>query len=118
MQITRTNILTQKESTMELDITQEQIDAFQNGAKVQDAFPNLTDDEREFILTGMSPEEWDATVPEEDEEDEENEIDWDDDNSNDVVLVEDEGGAVYTEDQLAELEAMNQDQERSQEGPD
>ena len=35
--------------------------------KVQHAFPNLTDDEREFIMTGITQKEWDETFPEEDE---------------------------------------------------
>ena len=29
---------------------------------VQDAFPYLSADGREFILTGINPEEWDASV--------------------------------------------------------
>jgi hypothetical protein len=32
---------------------------------IQDAFPHLTPSQREFILTGISPEEWDATFPDE-----------------------------------------------------
>jgi hypothetical protein len=34
---------------------------------IQDAFPTLTADEREFILTGITSEEWDEIFPEEDE---------------------------------------------------
>lgn len=29
------------------------------GDLIQDAMPNLSDDQREYILTGLSPEEWD-----------------------------------------------------------
>ena len=36
---------------------------------VQDAFPDLTPDQREFLLTGVTPDEWDEIFPEEDEED-------------------------------------------------
>lgn len=47
---------------MDLAITEEQIDNFISGVKVQDAFPHLKPHEREFILTGMTPEEWDDLV--------------------------------------------------------
>lgn len=36
----------------ELDITSSQISAYQNGTLIQDAFPNLDADDREFIKTG------------------------------------------------------------------
>lgn len=38
---------------------------WKQGMFIQDAFPQLTDDEREFILTGLTPEDWDAIFPEE-----------------------------------------------------
>lgn len=31
---------------------------------IQDAFPALSDDDREFILTGITPNEWDAVMQE------------------------------------------------------
>ena len=31
---------------------------------IQDAFPELTDDQREFILSGMTPAEWDKAFSE------------------------------------------------------
>jgi len=60
MQITRTNPFTGKEATKDLAITQEQIDAWQAGTLIQDAFPNLTAGEREFLKTGITDEDWDA----------------------------------------------------------
>jgi len=42
----------------ELAITKEQVTAFSNGTKVQHAFPNLSMEEREFLLSGIVPEEW------------------------------------------------------------
>ena len=47
--------------SVEIPCTQEQMDAYRNGALIQDAFPNLTADQREFILTGITKEEWDDT---------------------------------------------------------
>lgn len=34
---------------------------------IQDRLHYLDADQREFIMTGITPEEWDATFPEEDE---------------------------------------------------
>ncbi len=45
-----------------------QWDAWQNGQFIQNAMPELTADEREFLLTGMTPEEWDEAFGEEDDE--------------------------------------------------
>lgn len=60
MHITRTSILSHKERTRILPITNEQLQAYYNGMLLQDAFPKLTADEREFIKTGITAEEWDA----------------------------------------------------------
>ncbi len=54
--------------TREFPITRDQWDAWLNGAYIQDAFPHLSPDDREFLLTGMTSEEWDATFGEDDEE--------------------------------------------------
>ncbi len=34
---------------------------------IQEAFPSLTREEREFILTGVTPEEWQEAFPPEEE---------------------------------------------------
>lgn len=34
---------------------------------IQDCFPELSNDEREFLLTGITPEEWDAAFGEDEE---------------------------------------------------
>lgn len=44
---------------MDIPVTQDQIDRWVNGELIQNAMPNLTADEREFIMTGITPEEWD-----------------------------------------------------------
>lgn len=36
---------------------------------VQTAFPQLSDPQREFLLTGITPGEWDEMFPEEDDDD-------------------------------------------------
>lgn len=59
MNITRTSIVSGKTNTMDLNVTQEQIDKFNRGVHVQTAFPNLSASEREFILSGITDQEWD-----------------------------------------------------------
>lgn len=58
MKITRQSTFSGKVRTMDLDITNEQILKYESGELLQDAFPNLTDDEREFFKSGITKEEW------------------------------------------------------------
>ena len=60
MEVTRTSALTGNTRTLDLNVTMEQMFAYANGALLQEAFPQLTADEREFIKTGITAEEWDA----------------------------------------------------------
>lgn len=57
--------------TLDLPVTMAQMQAWMNGELIQNAMPQLTDDQREFILTGITPEEWNKIFPpDEDEADE------------------------------------------------
>ena len=60
MQIVRTSTLSGNTSAMEIAVSQDQLDAWSNGALIQNAMPNLNADEREFIMTGITPSEWTA----------------------------------------------------------
>jgi len=51
---------------MVLDMTIDQYDAWTNGMLIQDAVPQLNVDEREFLKSGILPDEWDAMCGEED----------------------------------------------------
>ncbi len=55
--------LTSKLNEMVMPISHDLFNAqyanWQRGALIQDAFPSLNPDEREFIKTGITPEEWD-----------------------------------------------------------
>jgi hypothetical protein len=44
---------------MNLDVTVEQIEQWKGGDLIQDVMPHLSRDEREFLITGMTPDEWD-----------------------------------------------------------
>lgn len=58
MKLTRTSPISGKKNTMDLDLTIDQITDWEKGAMIQDAMPNLTVDEREFIKTGITSEDW------------------------------------------------------------
>jgi len=60
MRILRTSRLTGNTSAMNIDITQAQLDAWVDGSLIRDVMPNISADEREFIITGITPDEWDA----------------------------------------------------------
>jgi len=63
MLITRTNPFNGSVNTRDLDITDEQVAAYEAGALVQNAFPNLSADDREFYKTGI--DNWDEIFGEE-----------------------------------------------------
>lgn len=58
MIITRTSIFTGVERSRDLNITEEQYALYESGKLIQHAFPHLSADDREFILTGTTVEEW------------------------------------------------------------
>ena len=59
MLITRRSILSGIERTFDLNVTEEQlIQYYEECMLAQVAFPNLTEDERKFIMTGITKDEW------------------------------------------------------------
>ncbi len=60
MLITRTSPFSGNTNSMEIEVTQEQLSSWESGVLIQNAMPNLSADEREFIMTGITPEEWDS----------------------------------------------------------
>ena len=75
MRITRKSMVTGKTHTLDLPVTEEQLAAYEAGAQLQVAFPDLPAPQREFIKTGITPEEWLKHVigPAEEPDDEEDE---------------------------------------------
>lgn len=63
MLLTRTSQISGRENTVEIPMTEDDFNAayarWRSGALVQNAFPNLSADQREFIKTGITPQEWD-----------------------------------------------------------
>jgi len=66
MEITRTSMYSGITRSRILDITEEQLEAYHNGALIQNAFPHLSDTDREFFMTGITRNEWIEMFSEED----------------------------------------------------
>ena len=64
MKVTRTSMFTGITRTIDLPITEDDLRAWNNGMLIQNACPALTADEREFIMTGVTSEEWEETFSE------------------------------------------------------
>ena len=58
MLITRRNPFTGEHHTREIAILEHQLNAWKQGALIQDAAPHLSADEREFIISGILPDQW------------------------------------------------------------
>jgi len=64
IQVTRQSVLTRQINTMELPILQEHLDIYDTVGDilVQDAFPNLNVEQREFLISGITPQEWNKYI--------------------------------------------------------
>ena len=58
MKITRTNPFNGGISSLEIAVTEEQLESYYAGELLQNAFPNLSAGDREFIKTGLTDEYW------------------------------------------------------------
>lgn len=58
MQITRTSRFSGKVNSREIPVTNEQLEDWRAGTHIQNAMPNISADDREFLMTGTTPEEW------------------------------------------------------------
>ena len=67
MLVTKKCILTLQFNTLDLDITQLQLDRVNNrhltGEYIQDIVPNLAPSEREFLMTGILEKTWQERIP-------------------------------------------------------
>lgn len=59
MTITRRDPFTGELNAEVLPITQDMYDAWQGGAKIQDAMSHLSVDQREFMISGVPVGKWD-----------------------------------------------------------
>lgn len=66
MKVTRTSKLTGVTHTREIPITEADLIRLQDPTLlIQQAVPSLSADDREFLVTGATPEEWDEAFGEE-----------------------------------------------------
>jgi hypothetical protein len=62
MNVTRKSLISGKLHTLDLPVTEAELRAYEEGALLQDVFPHLPPPLREFIKSGITPEEWTAEV--------------------------------------------------------
>ena len=58
MIITKVSMLSNIKRSLELDVTVEEINAWRSGMLIQDAMPELDSDQREFLISGLTPDEY------------------------------------------------------------
>ena len=61
MVITKKSAFTGVEHTLDIPVTQEQLDLWKSGVSIQKAMPNISAEDREFIKTGVTAQEWNDT---------------------------------------------------------
>jgi|TARA_R100000455_G_C6132128_1_gene28873 hypothetical protein len=62
--IEKQSMLTGVRRIVDMPITAEQFNNWQGGMLIQDAMPNLTDAQREFIVSGITTQEWEEAFGE------------------------------------------------------
>jgi hypothetical protein len=64
IKLTKVSMISGKRNEMFLPLTEEEFREcmsnwrVESGMLIQDAFPTLNADQREFLMTGMTPDEW------------------------------------------------------------
>ena len=95
MIVGRCSNLTGEWHEMDLPITEEALQRYENGeGTVQDIFPSLPPEQREFLMTGITPEEWKRTFGTGDEEEKEEDVETDSEQSQ-LENVLDVNGLLY-----------------------
>jgi hypothetical protein len=67
MQITKTSPVTGQSNTCEIDVTDQQLIDWRKGVLIQTAMPHLSAEDREFIMTGTTPKDWETMFADEEE---------------------------------------------------
>ena len=58
MLITRRSMISGEVNTLDIACTEEQVARWQTGEKIQDCMPDVPAPQREFVKSGITPEEW------------------------------------------------------------
>lgn len=59
MIVERISPMTGKATRRAIAITRDQLNRWKNGELIQDVAPDLSIEDREFLITGMTEEDWD-----------------------------------------------------------
>ena len=62
MQVTRKSLISGVAHTMDLAGTNNQLRRWRAGELIQNVMPHLTSEEREFLISGSMPDEWDEVM--------------------------------------------------------
>lgn len=66
MLVIKKSIISGATNSREIDVSRETLEAWEaGGILIQDAFPHLSADDREFLVSGITPEEWEEHFSEE-----------------------------------------------------
>jgi len=62
MRFERFNPITGEKNVMDLPVTEEQVRRWKGGELIQNVMPHLSADEREFLISGILPGDWENLV--------------------------------------------------------
>ena len=81
MFITKTSMISGQQNTIWIEgLTASMLKEWEDGALVQDALRGIPQEMREFVMTGITPDEWSKTFSDVDEGD----VEWDDEDDSDI----------------------------------
>lgn len=66
MYITRVSPYSGEENTLNIPVTQAELDRWQDGELIQNAMPHLSAEQREFLISGLAPGEFASMFGDED----------------------------------------------------
>ena len=52
-----------RDNTREIGVSQSQLDRWKAGELIQNVMPHLSADDREFLMTGLTPKDWEEMFP-------------------------------------------------------
>ena len=68
MFVTKTSMITGQQNTLWVEgLTQDMIEKWEGGALIQDAMATIPQELREFVMSGITPTEWNNVFPDEEE---------------------------------------------------
>jgi hypothetical protein len=63
MLITKFSPHSMRDNSREIDVSQSQLDRWKAGELIQNVMPHLSADDREFLMTGLTPQDWEEMFP-------------------------------------------------------